>query len=455
MISVKFKPTIELNPINIPYQKDISDDKAQIFVDKIGQYPFVFFGGLILEYQYFIDFKLFNDDFLPRLEMKFKDLSYKMIDPLFPLDDSVISVFIKSSDENLRPIRMDFKIVEFNPIKNNINNEDITYSLVGYLNVNKLYFSNFCSYKGTSFDVLQTLAKEINIGFASNIESTNDNQAWINPAETKINFIKNITKGSYKSDEAFLLSYIDFYYNLNYVDIETQYSDSTDIAGITNDSYILKNPDNKLIPLCLTNHPDYRNTNMYISKYNILNESTNVNLDIGYFAQVTYYKKIEKEINIFNLDTISTVGDSNTIILKSNSNTSSENLNNFGGEHVYYGTVDTDNIHENFYYSLLQNERNIKYFQKIRIKLILKQPNFNLYRFQMIKVNIYKMQEMDSKDRFISSKEDLKKDAYADKINKRLSGDWMIIGINYVFSPSDGWEQEINLSKRELNVSEL
>ena len=63
-----------------------------------------------------------------------------------------------------------------------------------------------------------------------------------------------------------------------------------------------------------------------------------------------------------------------------NSDTSTENLNNFGGAHVYYGTIDTDNMHENFHYAIMQNNRNVEYFQKVRMKIILSQPNFNLYR---------------------------------------------------------------------------
>ena len=38
-----------------------------------------------------------------------------------------------------------------------------------------------------------------------------------------------------------------------------------------------------------------------------------------------------------------------------------------------------------------------------------------------------------------------------DKINQRLSGDWLIIGINYTFSSQSGNVQEVNLVRRELS----
>jgi hypothetical protein len=413
-----------------------------------------------LEYKYFIDFKLYNDDFLPKLEMKFKDLSNKMIDALFPLDDSIISVYIKSPSEYLKPIRMDFKITDFNPIKNDVNNEEITYSLTGILDVSPMYFTNFVSYNGTSFETIQKIAGEMGVGFASNITNTKDAQTWINPADTRMEFIKNITSAAYKNDDSFLISYVDFYYNINLIDIETQFADTTTgLKGITNNSMYITGGEEQVSDLFLTNNPDSYNTNCFISKFNIVNESTNVNLDIGYFGEIRYYKKIEKEMNIFNTDTISYAGQNNdTIVLKSNSDISTENLNNFGGAHVYYGTIDTDNMHENYHYASMQNDRNVSFFQKVKMKIILPQPNFNLYRFQMILVKLYKMQEMDTKERHTNLNDiegNAGKNIYEDKLNKRLSGDWMITGINYKYDPDSGWEQEVNLVRRELGVSKL
>jgi len=459
MIKRLIKPSIELKKIVIDYNTSVNETNAEEYISKIGQYPFVVFNGLIIDYKYFIDFKLSNDQFLPKLEMKFRDFSNKMIDQLFPLDNSIISVYIKSSSEYLQPIRMDFKVMQFNPIKNGITNEEVIYSIVGTLDVAGLYYTLFSSYNGTSFDTMKAICNEIKLGFASNISNSNDTQTWINPADNKIDFIKNVMAVSYKGDESFLISYIDFYYNLNYIDVEAQFADSTkDLQGIQNDTFVLKEGGETLTSLLLTNHPDAYSTSNYISKFNILNESTNVNLSIGYFGAIRYYKKIEREISIYTIDAISNVGNKDTIVLKSNSDGTNDNINNFGGSHVFYGTIDTDNIHENYHYATMQNSRNLNFFQKVRMKVILRQPNFNLYRFQMIQVKLYKMQELDDKYRYnINGKitDVANKNIYEDKLNKRLSGDWMIIGINFKFSPDSGWEQEVNLTRRELGVSEL
>lgn len=459
MITRLVKPSIELKDITLNYNKEVNDTYADDYISKIGQSPFVIFNGLIIDYSQIIDFKLSNDDFLPKLQMVYKDVSNKMIDSLFPLDDSIISVYIKSPSDSLRPIRMDFKIMKFKPQKNGTNNEQIIYDIVGYLDVSALYFTIFCSYKGTSFDVIQQMCKEMGLGFASNISSTNDKQAWINPANSKIEFIQDIVESSYKGDESFMVSYIDLYYNLNFIDVESQFSDETkDLKGIMNDTFILKNNKETIASLFLTNHPDEYQTANYISRYNILNESTAVNLDIGYFGALRYYKKIERELDIFNVNALYDTANDDTIVLKSNSNTTPENLSNFGGSHTYYGTIDTDNMHENYHYATIQNKMNLNFLQKVRMKVVLSKPNFNLYRFQMISVKLYKMQEIDSKLRYNNNAKinDLaNKNIYEDKLNMRLSGDWMITGINYCFSNSNGWEQEINLARRELGVSKI
>jgi len=389
MISVSVKSNIELKKILIDYNKTLDENTAGDYVSKIGLYPFVIFNGLILDYKRFINFKISSDEFLPKLEMTFKDYSNKMFDSLFPLDDSIISVFLKSPSESLKPIRMDFKIVEFNPIKNGLKSQEIIYKLVGLLDVSALYFTSYGSYRGTSYDVTKQICTEIGIGFASNIQNTNDAQTWINPADKKIIFLQSLAKASYKNDTAFILSYIDLYYNLNFIDIERQFADSTaNLKGIMNDSTLIKDGNEELKSLFLTNHPDAASSNIFITRYNILNESTQVNLEIGYFGEARYYKKIERELDVYTVDALSDIGNSDTIVLKSNSDTDTDNLNNFGGMHIFYGTIDTDNMHENYHYAMMLNHRNLNFFQKVRMKVILSQPNFNLYRFQMIKVKL-------------------------------------------------------------------
>lgn len=457
MIKVVQRPTIKLKELVVNYEDIIEDNVADEYAGDIGRYPYLQIGNLVLQTTETSKIVLYNNQFLPKIEVYFKDSTMKLIDPLFPLDDEIISLFIQSTSEDLMPIRMDFKITDFKVDKQS-EKSSINHVLTGILNVNKLFFQEFTSYEGTSFDVLKKISSELELGFATNIDSTNDNMIWINPADTNLEFIQNIVNNSYSSDESFILSYIDFYYNLNYVDIENSLSESTeDTEGIVSSNYITKTKE-KTGKLFLTDHPDKINTNLFIDKYNVTNSSTRVNLEIGYKKYVSYYDKSNNKYYSFMLDTISTPGkNGENVILKGNINSISEISKNIL-DGVKLGKIDNDNLHENYLYAGIQNEQNLKFLQKVKMEITLNVMNFNLYRFQNINIRFYKLRELSDIENNvqINSKTIEKTGVDYDykKINQRLSGDWLITGINYTFNRVNGFTQKVVLVRRELGFNE-
>ena len=77
----------------------------------------------------------------------------------------------------------------------------------------------------------------------------------------------------------------------------------------------------------------------------------------------------------------------------------------------------------------------------MKMLAILDVVNFNIKRFQNIRVEIYN----DFYTRDVDEKEPLK------NVNTRLSGYWYVTGINYTFNKRGGAEQEITLMRRDLN----
>lgn len=459
MIKVLERPTITLKELVINYEDQIQDYAADEYATDIGRYPYLQIGNLVIQTNYTTKIVLYNNQFLPKIEVYFKDPTMKLIDPLFPLDDEIISLFIQSTSESLMPVRMDFKITDFSVSKGNEeNNKDITYMLTGILNVDDLYFQHYLSYEGTSFDVIKKIAKDCNLGFASNMNNTNDYMIWINPADTTLDFIQNIIDHSYSSDESFILSYIDFYYNLNYVDIEKSLNeDISDIEGITSNNFYLKDKE-KRGKLFLTDHPDRKNTNSYIRKYNVINSSTKINLDIGYRKFISYYDNNNNKHYSFMMDTISTPGKKgDNVILKGRVNDVSEIEKNLW-DSEYLGKMDIDNMHENYLYAGMQNKQNLRYLQKVKMKISLNVMNFNLYRFQKVDIKFYKLKELSDKEVKVQvNKKSIDNpgvDYDHDKINQRLSGEWLITGINYTFNKYGGFSQDITLVRRELGFNE-
>jgi hypothetical protein len=110
MIDEIFRASIETKNINIKYEpstdKNIVDDNAK----QIGKNPYVSYKGLIIQYTDIISLLLYNSKFMPEIELQFRDPTNKIIDPIIPIDDDILSLFIQSNSDNLMPVRMDFKI---------------------------------------------------------------------------------------------------------------------------------------------------------------------------------------------------------------------------------------------------------------------------------------------------------------------------------------------------------
>ncbi|MFA5585336.1 MAG: hypothetical protein WDA02_02160 [Saccharofermentanales bacterium] len=462
MIKVVERPSITLRELVIDYQEDVSNNDADYYAEMVGKYPYLQIGNTVIETNHTIQIILYNDQFLPRIEVQFKEPTNRMFDPLFPTDDEILSLFIQSSSELLMPVRMDFKILDFNIIKNKDGEKnDLIYSLSGILNVNNLYFSPFKSYPMTSFELLKTIAKESELGFATNIDNTKDGMIWINPGNTNVNFIQDVVSHSYMNDNTYMYAYIDFYYNLNYVDIESCMSeDISEQTGISYSANHIKhrNGDEPEVDMVLTNHPDRQTSNFYINKFNIMNSSTNINLEIGYKSFLSYYDKNGNILYKLMMDTITST-DNNDVILKGKVGEITE-LNDKSIMNINNGKLDTDNVHENYLYSENQNIRNLKSLQKIKTKIILTIMNFNLYRFQKIKMKFYKMDDLskvDDKPIKVSNKninESINKDFDEHRLNKRLTGEWLITAINYTFNKVGGFSQEVTLVKRELGFTD-
>ena len=439
---------IERSPITTKgFSLNLDAEKKKRNADDITRYPIVYINNVLIQSDGISFLKLNNDAFVPTISLEFSDPTNKLIDDNFPTDNSVISIFKESNNSSTMAIKMDFKVTDFNIIKGT-KKETITYTIEGVLDIDGLYLNNFESYKGTSYTQLQKISKELQLGFATNIKNTNDEMVWINPSNYKIEFIKEIISKSYITDETFLFGYIDFYYNFNYVDIETQLKDDISTQmNIMDREKIIKDEKEDSVPLILSNNPDAANSNLYISKYTLYNSSTNINLTYGYRHMAFYYNKSDDNFKKYALDTITTE-DGNSIMLKGEPGVT-KGLYSDMICNTYMGKLDTDNVHREYLHSALQNRNNLKFLQKLKMTVKIDKPNFGLYRFQKVLVELYNNGKINNKE---TEEQNYAKDSgpHDTKIINKLSGEWLITAINFTFSKKDGNVQELTLVKREL-----
>ena len=131
-----------------------------------------------------------------------------------------------------------------------------------------------------------------------------------------------------------------------------------------------------------------------------------------------YYDTATKQFLIFNVDSLTTQDDSK-IILKGKPADSTELETNYTT--VFGGRVDLSNVHKNYLYADVLNSRNLTDLSKIVVTLELPQLNFNLYKFQKIRIQ------------FINEAPTI---AEEDLNQKRISGEWMIVDIKFSWQAS-------------------
>lgn len=455
MIKVTDKSKIKTEKI---FFKLSDKESAERMIQSFDYVPYVYikkiddpiepkFDGTNIDPQDINYVKLFNNKFLPEIELSCYDSKGILFNDLYPFDhDTLLCIFVKSNSENTMPIRMDFRVTEYETTKSG-DYSQLKYLIKGILNVDELHYTKFEAYDDTSFNVLKKLALNFNLGFATNISNSNDKMKWINPAIPYLEFINNVSKHSYISDDSFIWTFIDFYYNLNYVDIQKEMIEfNKDEESMGTDKKFDKDAEEKNVSQYLTNNIAFNMSNKYIFKFNLVNQSLKTNLNTGYNAasrwynskNFTVYKEKLKELQ--NDQTKLSKGEGDTLIQLIDKD-SDISKNNF--KKSYLGKLDPDNCHEKYCYAEVLNDYNIFNMDKMKMQIYLRQINFDIKRFQNIKVEIWNIGD-------VLSKKAAKK-APLQNINERLSGYWYVTGINYLYRKNGGHEQEITLMRRDLS----
>ena len=306
MIKVTDKSKIKTEKLDFKLNDPQS---AEILVQSFDYVPYVYLkkindtttspqiSGTSISPQDIIYIKLYNSQFLPAVELYCTDSKGILFNDLYPYNnDTILCVFVKSKSKNEMPIRMDFKVTYYQTINTDEKNA-FKYLIRGILNVEDLHYSRYETFKGSSYDVIKQIALKTKLGFASNVDKSDDSMTWINPGDTYKEFIKDITKYSFVSEDAVVWTFIDFYYNLNYVDIQTELNEfNKSEQGTLTNPQILKNDEERNVPLYLTNNKAFISTNKYINSFNLINQSFKVNLDIFYRIECTWYDKNENVV---------------------------------------------------------------------------------------------------------------------------------------------------------------
>lgn len=441
-IQVKNKPLISVPPIILPIQPTLAEQN-KIVASKYGYSPIAFYNGMPIEEGNIIYFKLDSTAWLPVLKMTIKDWSSQMKSVKFALDNSTITIFINAIESNLRDILMEFKIVGYD-----YDPKTDLFFITGWPNIDKLYLESNIAYRQkTSYEVVEQLAREYKLGFATNIQNTADKMTWINPGQIAEEFIIRTVHRAYLNDDAFIWSFLDFYYCINFFDVETEMKqDASKQVGIITSSGIGDEETKTKKPVEMVlfygKKVEGISSNNDIIDYEIYNQSTFQSIAQGYRKEIQYYDRTGNWNNgkagqflSFKLETNQVIkAVQENIILKDLPN-SAKNDSFFQKNTKFHwlGKFDISNAHINYNYTIQHNRYNLEELQKIYAIITLGIPNYNLRRFMKIKILL----------------DDIYTPNAPNGLNERLSGAWLIVGI--ILEKENGqFLQKLVIVRREL-----
>jgi hypothetical protein len=171
-------------------------------------------------------------------------------------------------------------------------------------------------------------------------------------------------------------------------------------------------------------------------------------LDYGYRAYLTLYDNKKEELVQYYVEPMSTEGTTEDyIILKGRDDEDHTQFTRM----VNFVNIATDNVHKNFYHSLLQNDMNGRQVSKVNINVLLSEVNPAIYRYKVVPLLIVTNLEDDALNKELK-KNDTEKSVYA--INKLLSGYYFAAGIQYVYSTARAqYTMYVRLAKREFDIT--
>lgn len=425
------KATIVVPPIKMDQDKG-GANKQGSYTEGLGYTPFIWYKGYAIEDRRLKTMRLYHEGIVPKIEFTFEDQNEIMKSDVMPTDDATIDLFLNSTSKNLKTIHMVFKITS---IKQGPPKAGQTYIITGTIHLPALYVQNNKTYKGTSFKALRDISKELELGFNSNIDNTDDEMPWLNPNKKPFEFIEDIISRSYINDESFMAGYIDYYYCFNYVDLEKEMKREAgndmglDTAGMSEQTQ--KDESGRLIPLRLTTDEAQRSTSNYVEKYEKINDSTKKSLQEGYATVTKFYDRIKKQFLVFTVDSTTSDG-KESIILKGSQyddKYQKENVKN-----KFMGKLDTDNVHKNYNYAGTQNRINLNNLNKIVINATLPNANWNLYKYMKIGIDVVNASSTPTNPGIV---------------DWRYSGYYILADIEYLWN-GKSMSQKIRLVRKEL-----
>lgn len=413
---------------------------------------------------------------IPRINVIIQDISGIFSSDTLPRDGDVISIRLAARQQDtFRDIRIDFDIDEVSgPPSRNLESaiKGTKYIIDGTMKIPSLYSEGCKSYSGTSREQVEEFAKDLKLGLATNIDTSNDKMKVLNACQPNIEFLDNLILHSYVGEESFQTYSIDPYYNINFVDLnalinsEEGLDDTYLNMQIDFDEYGEDAPSNKLeVKNILTNAESFKSSNNFIESYKVVNNSGALSKKNGYKRKMIYFENDSEGVVSFDLEPLAS----------SNMKDIEEPLKGRRGEDRYKNEVkskyvgrlpiqsdEEPNVHLNYSFAAIANQQNLDEMNKMKLEVKLATWNPGLHLWQKIPVQILKAGKAqidtmigvnkDKSDKGFDTDQEIdEENTYeVDQVKDEfLTGYYIIGGIKYCYKETEGITQVLTLLRRE------
>jgi hypothetical protein len=379
--------------------KNIPDASQSIGSKK----PFIKIAGqIVTEIEYLtID----ETGFIPKLKLVFNDPIGEFSGNYFPKRNLMVSVYIASSSEKLKPVRSDYLITSIKTIpptsRESSNNlaQGVSYIVTAELFVPRLYNNVSKSYPElTSADAIKEVCSSLGLGYGQNEFTPTDKMTWININTSPSNFMREIVAHAYQDDDTFFTGFINKEMIFNFInvneqlkalDVDKMFVGAVDNTMVNLDQVQKNNPQfsqaqEVTVDNYLTNLPDISGKPNFIYEANLISSQGSILKKDGYKKKIFYYDHFEsdetKKFKQFFTAPLNTLGLSEESMLVPDDEGLSE-IGNKKWMNINYG-----NTHEHWNAARVFNTHNLMELEKIKLRVLLKGINHQVIRGSVVPV---------------------------------------------------------------------
>jgi hypothetical protein len=299
---------------------------------------------------------------------------------------------------------------------------------------------------------------------------------WLCDWKSYKDFIIHITNHAWKNEKSFYRSFIDIYYNLNYVEVEKQFDQTKEFDealaifernGIDDADPLGKKEKQASgkTDLFLTNFEGANNSNNKITKFELINNSSAISYAQGYGKKMYFYDhslKTISEENKIEFNPLSTPGTEDTKIrlrgLKDET-IEKEHLKNIW--HGVQYSLPNGNVHQKYVLAAHQNVTNNKELEKMYLDIDLISWNPAVIKMERVPVLIF-VSDLLKKTANYMSKDEIKANqkntlsplsGYTTTLDRFLSGFFIVDGFKLYYDANyDKVIAKYRLTRREWGV---